>query len=140
MAVIDFGRTSFPDGAAWHLQISGNLESATMGSLLLLVNERNTTVTEAFERAGKPREVDRIVLSAVYADTARTMIEHALSDDEFVDDAEFSSDSLGATLATLFERLFPGRSISDMRLRRQQSPSLFASEIQEAVKIFEVSR
>ncbi|WP_198045483.1 hypothetical protein [Kitasatospora mediocidica] len=140
MAVIDFGRTSFPDGAAWHLQISGNLESATMGSLLLLVNERNTAVATAFESAGKPRDIDRIVLSAVYADTARTMIEHALSLDEFVDGADFPSESLGATLTALFDQLFPGRSISDMRLRRQQSPSLFASEVQEAVKIFEVSR
>jgi hypothetical protein len=139
MAVIDFGRTSFPDGAAWHLQISGNLESATMGSLLLLVNERSTTVTAAFENAGRPRDIDRIVLSAVYADTARTMIEHALANDEFVDEADFPVDSLGATLATLFTRLFPGRSISDLRLRRQQSPGLFASEVQEAVKIFEVS-
>jgi len=140
MAVIDFARTSFPDGAAWHLQISGNLESATMGSLLLLVNERNSVVTTAFQNAGKPRDVDRIVLSAVYADTARTMIEHALSLEEFTDDADFPDESLGETLTALFGKLFPGRTISDMRLRQQQSPSLFASEIQEAVKVFEVSR
>ncbi|MEU4582938.1 hypothetical protein AB0F92_12720 [Kitasatospora aureofaciens] len=140
MAVIDFARTSFPDRAAWHLQISGNLESATMGSLLLLVNERNTVVATAFENAGKPRDVDRIVLSAVYADTARIMIEYALSHEEFVESADFPDDSLGATLTVLFNQLFPGRSINDMRLRQQQSPSLFASEVQEAVKIFEVSK
>jgi len=139
MAVIDFARTSFPDNAAWHLQISGGLESATMGSLLLLVNERNTVTTTAFENAGKPRPVDRIVLSAVYADAARIMIEHALGNDDFAEDSDFPDGSLGATLLSLFDQLFPGQSIADIRLRQRQSPALFASDLQAAVKIFEVS-
>lgn len=139
MAVIDFARTSFPDGAAWHLQISGGMEHATMGALLLLVNEQNAITTAAFRNAAKPRPVDRIVLSAVYADVARTMIEHALGHDDFGEDADFPDGSLGATLLSLFEQLFPGQSITDVRLRRRQSPALFASDLQAAVRIFEVS-
>ncbi|MFG2782420.1 hypothetical protein ACGFY7_31825 [Streptomyces prunicolor] len=139
MAVIDFARTSFPDHAAWHLQISGSLESATMGSVLLLVNERNTVTTTAFENAGKPRPVDRVVLSAVYADAARIMIEHALSNDDFAEDSDFPEGSLGATMLSLFDQLFPGQTITDIRLRQRQSPALFASDLQAAVKIFEVS-
>ncbi|MDN3269194.1 hypothetical protein [Streptomyces sp. MA15] len=138
MAVIDFARTSFPDDAAWHLQISGGLDSATMGSLLLLVNERNSATANAFQKASKPGPVDRVVLSAVYADAARTMVEHALAQDDFTEDADFSEGSLGATLLNLVEQLFPGQSITDIRLRRQQSPALFASDLQAAVKIFKV--
>ncbi|MEV5936311.1 hypothetical protein AB0L56_27155 [Streptomyces sp. NPDC052079] len=138
MAVIDFARTSFPDDAAWHLQISGGLDSATMGSLLLLVNERNSTTASAFRKASKPGPVDRVVLSAVYADAARTMVEHALNQDDFTEDTDFSEGSLGATLLNLVEQLFPGQSITDIRLRRQQSPALFASDLQAAVKIFKV--
>ncbi|MFE4249085.1 hypothetical protein ACFRU3_06220 [Streptomyces sp. NPDC056910] len=137
MAVIDFSHTSFPNGAAWHIQISGELESAAMGSLLLLVNERNTVTAEAFQNAARPRAVDRVVLSAVYADVARTMIEYALSQEDFTDEADHPEDSLGATLLSLFHRLFPEQSITDVRLRRQHAPSLFASELQAAVKIFE---
>ncbi|WP_199818947.1 hypothetical protein [Streptomyces sp. NRRL B-1347] len=139
MAVIDFDRTSFPSNAAWHLQISGGLESATMGSLLLLVNERNTVTATAFENAGKPRPVDRVVLSAVYADAARIMIEHALGTEDFAEDSAFPDGSLGATLVTLFNQLFPGQMIADVRLRQRQSPALFASDLQAAVKLFEVS-
>ncbi|WP_307715324.1 hypothetical protein [Streptomyces sp. V4I23] len=139
MAVIDFSRTSFPDNAAWHLQISGGLESATMGALLLLVNERNTVTATAFQNAGKPRVVDHIVLSAVYADAARIMLEHALASDDFADGADFPDGSLGATLMSLFDQLFPEQSITDVRLRRERSPALFASDLQAAVKIFEVS-
>ncbi|MGW5608866.1 hypothetical protein ACWEWI_22705 [Streptomyces sp. NPDC003753] len=139
MAVIDFARTSFPDDAAWHLQISGGLEHATMGALLLLVNERSTVTATAFQNAARPRPIDRIVLSAVYSDAARVMIEHALSHDDFAEDADFPDDSLGATLLSLFDQLFPGQSITDIRLRQRQSPALFASDLQAAVKIFEVS-
>ncbi|MEU3657015.1 hypothetical protein AB0E67_30265 [Streptomyces sp. NPDC032161] len=138
MAVIDFARTSFPDCAAWHLQISGGLESAAMGALLLLVNEQNTVTAAAFENAGKPRPVDRVVLSAVYADAARIMVEHALGHEDFTEDSDYPEDSLGATLLSLLDRLFPDQSITDIRLRQRQSPSLFASDLQAAVKIFEV--
>lgn len=138
MAVIDFSRTSFPDDAAWHLHISGSLESATMGALLLLVNERNTVTATAFQNAARPRPVDRIVLSAVHADAARTMIEHALAHDDFAEEADFPEGSLGATLLALFDQLFPGQSITDLRLRHRHTPALFASDMQAAAKIFEV--
>jgi hypothetical protein len=138
MAVVDFARTSFPSYAAWHLQISGGLESATMGALLLLVNESNTVTATAFENAGKPRPIDRVVLSAVHADAARIMIEYALGHEGFSEESDFGQGSLGATLLSLFDRLFPDQSITDIRLRQRQSPSLFASDLQAAVKIFEV--
>lgn len=136
IAVIDFAKTSFPNGAAWHLQISGNLYTATMGSLLLLVNERNTAVVTAFQNAAKPRPIDRIVLSAVYTDVARVMLEYGLRDDDFVDEVVFPEDSMGATLMALFNRRFPGRSINDLRLLHRHSPSLFASEVQASVMTF----
>ncbi|MGN9785999.1 hypothetical protein ACTMTF_31545 [Nonomuraea sp. ZG12] len=136
MAVIDFAKTSFPDGAAWHLQIGGNLHGATMGSLLLLVNEKNTITATAFRNASKPRPIDRVVLSSVYADVARIMIEHSLRHDDFKEEAVFSDDSLGFTLLSLFHQLFPGSSINDVRLRADRSPSLFSSDLQAAVKIF----
>ncbi|MGW2839856.1 hypothetical protein ACWCWD_18910 [Streptomyces sp. NPDC001493] len=139
MAVIDFALTSFPENAAWHLQISGGMESATMGALLLLVNEQNTVTATAFENAARPRPVDRVVLSAVYADAARTLVEHALRHEDFDEKSDYPDDSLGATLLNLFDQLFPDQPIADLRLRKLQSPALFASDLQAAVKIFEVS-
>ena len=139
MAVIDFAKTSFPDRAAWHLQIGEKLDAATMGSLLLLINERNETAAAAFRNAANPRPVDKVVLSAIYGDAARIMIEHALRHGEFGDDASFEEDTLGSTLVRLCNTLFPGASINELRLRRNQSPSLFASELQASVGIWEVA-
>ncbi|MEU6120938.1 hypothetical protein [Streptomyces sp. NPDC047123] len=137
MTVIDFAQTSFRDGAAWHLQLGSDLNAAAMGSMLLLVNERAEEVSTAFAHAARPGPVDRVVLSMVYSDCARIMMEHALLKEEFVDEAGFSEDSLGATLVSLFHRLFPGRTIQDLRQLRHNSPSLFASELQAATRILQ---
>lgn len=137
IAIIDFSKTNYPDDAAWHLEIGSNLDGATMGSLLLLVNERKQVVSQALQRAGSPRVQDALVLSALYADVARTMVDHALRHDEFIDKANYLDESLGATLQEMLARLFPGRSIADIRLAAHASPNLFASQLQAAVKIFE---
>ena len=133
----DFTETAFPDHAGWYLQIGSELHAAAMGGILLLVNEKNTAVATAFRNAAKPRPIDRVVLSAVFADVAHTMMEHALVNEEFVDGATFEEDSLGATLMSLFRQWFGDASITDARLRLQRSPGLFASDMQDAVKIFE---
>ncbi|WP_399925696.1 hypothetical protein [Streptomyces kanamyceticus] len=135
MTVIDFTHTSFRDDAAWHLQLGSDLNGAAMGSMLLIVNEKAEEVSTAFAHAAKPGPVDRVVLSMVYSDCARIMMEHALSKEEFLDGADFAEDSLGATLVNLFHRLFTGRTIQDLRQLRQTSPSLFATELQAATRI-----
>ncbi|AZM57651.1 hypothetical protein DMA15_13495 [Streptomyces sp. WAC 01529] len=135
MTVIDFAHTSYRDDAAWHLQLGSDLNGAAMGSMLLIVNEKAEEVATAFAHAARPGPVDRVVLSMVYSDCARIMVEHALLKEEFVDDADFAEESLGATLVNLFHRLFPGRTVQDLRRLRQNSPSLFATELQAATRI-----
>ncbi|GAA0624473.1 hypothetical protein [Kribbella sandramycini] len=136
LAIVDFGRTSFPNDAGWHLQISPNLSAATMGAMLLLINERNQAAMSAFKNAAKPRAVDKAVLSTIYMDVARTMVEHALRSEEFSETADYEDETLGATLTALVDQLFPGISIGDLRLRMENAPAHFASEIQAAVKVF----
>lgn len=137
IAVVDFESTQLPTDSAWHVQLSEELNTATMGALLLLVNERKKPVVTAFQNAASPRPIDRVYLAAAYADIARTMIEHALADPDFSHDADYAEDSLGATLQSLLENLFPHMSVQHLRQRREQSPNLFATEVQAAVSIFE---
>ncbi|MGW6334223.1 hypothetical protein [Nocardia rhamnosiphila] len=137
IAIVDFSRTNYPDTAAWHLEIGSTLDSATMGSLLLLVNERYPVITEALQRAGKPTPQDRMALAMLHADVARTMVEHAIRHPEFDGDVDYLDETIGATLQELLVRLFPGRSLADIRLRAEQAPNVFASELQAAVRVFE---
>jgi hypothetical protein len=135
--VIDFGKTSFPNDAAWHVQISGNLYSATMGGMILLVNERNSAMVRAFQNAARPRTVDKAVLATVYCDVARTMAEHGLRSDEFTEGTPYPEGTLGATIISLLDRLFPGVSLVELKLRMEQSPAHFGSELRAAVRLFE---
>lgn len=137
IAVVDFASTQLPAESAWHVQLSGEMNTATMGALLLLINEQKKSVVTAFQNAASPRAIDKVYLSAAYADIARTMVEHALADPDFDLDTDYAEDSLGATLQSLLSGLFPGISVGHLRQRREQSPNLFATEIQAAVNIFE---
>jgi hypothetical protein len=137
IAIVDFSKTQFPHSAGWYTQISGDLGTATMGALLLLINERKRAVVEAFENAAKPRPIDQVLLSAVYADVARTMIEHALRETDFALEADYPEESMGANLQGLIGSLFPAMSLDHLCRRLEQTPSLFATELQDAVRIFE---
>lgn len=137
MAVIDFSKTAFPEDAGWYMQISGDLDSATMGALLLLINERKRGLVDALQNAGKPKPIHRTLLSAVYADVARTMVAHALREPEFSMEKRYHDESLGATLQGLVSTLFPERGIEDLRRRSDENPNLFSTELQHAVRIFE---
>jgi hypothetical protein len=139
MAVVDFSKTQYPEDAGWHVEIGGDLETATMGALLLLVNERKQVLVDAMRNAGKPRAVDRVVLSTVHADVARTLVEYALREPDFALDTDYGDESMGSTLQTLAARLFPGQSMNHLRRRQEQSPAAFATELQHAVRIFEES-
>ncbi|MCG8926144.1 hypothetical protein [Lentzea sp. CC55] len=137
IAVVDFASTQLPAESAWHVQLSGEMNTATMGALLLLVNERKKQVVTAFQNAASPRPIDKVYLSAAYADIARTMVEHALADPDFNEESDYAEDSLGATLQSLLANLFPYTSVQHLRQRRDQSPNLFATEVQAAVGVFE---
>ncbi|WP_227980734.1 hypothetical protein [Nocardia spumae] len=136
IAIVDFATTSYPENAAWYLEIGSNLEAATMGAILLLVNEKNAVMTEAVQRAKSPRVQDRLAMSALYGDLARSLVNHALRDSEFDDEIDYEDDTLGATLQELIGRLFPSRSIGDIRLLADSSPSRFDAELQAAVNLF----
>lgn len=136
MAIIDFENTIYPAEAAWHLELDA-LDSATMGSLLLLVNEKKTVVADALKNAAKPRQQDKILLAVLYADVARMMIEHALRNPDFSEDSVFPDETLGATIQSLFGRLFPERSVRDVRAQIERAPGWLSTEVQASLNLFE---
>ncbi|BCJ73686.1 hypothetical protein CS0771_32300 [Catellatospora sp. IY07-71] len=139
IAIVDFTRTTFPDNASWHLELGSQLESATMGTLLLYINERSKATVQAFQRAAAPKAVDKVILDAVYADVARLMVEAALHHPDFTDESKFDEDSLGETFQNLIHSLFPGRTVADLRQLREHSPHRLSTQVQAAVGVFQES-
>lgn len=136
MDLVDFRDEVFPERSGWHLKLGRDLDAAAMGSILLLINSRNKVLADAVARADSPRPVDRAVLSALYTDVTRAMIEHALAQPEFDDETAFPEESLGEILRNLCRRVFPGEPIGELRLRHSNSRNLLATDIQGGVGIF----
>lgn len=137
MDLVDFRNEVYPDRAGWHLKIGHELEAAAMGSILLLINSENKPLAQAVARGADPKPIDRIVLSAMYADVTRAMIEHALAQPDFDDETDYPDESLGQILRALCRRTFPGEPISELQLRYENSPTMFATDVQGGVHIFE---
>ncbi|MFE9963776.1 hypothetical protein ACWD7T_13035 [Streptomyces sp. 900116325] len=136
MAVVDFPTAGYPAEAPWHLEIGRNLEAATMGSLLLLVNSRTPFVLEALRKAGKATSAERMIQSALRQDVTRLMIEHALDHDEVDDESTFEPDTLGHTLLGVVRTHFPEVEVSSLRSVRRGDPALLSTRVQDAVGLF----
>ncbi len=132
IAQADFQDLPHPDKASWYLEIGEELDAAAMGSLLLLVNERRPVVLEALANASSPSPTNQAVLSVLRADILRTLIERALVDDDFDEEADYPAGSLGATLRHVIRGTFETEDFESLRREREQQPGFFTTRIQAA--------
>jgi hypothetical protein len=137
ISVVDFERAGFPTRAGWMLDVGTDLEAALLGSLRLYLNSHNDAVVTAFASAGAPKLEDERVLSAVYADVAKVMLEHALNQENILDGSPLRDvDSLGFALQQLVKRYFGEEDPTVIRTRRIEHPADFAAEVFSCVRVF----
>lgn len=135
LAVADFHDLPYPSNSAWYVELGEDLEAAALGSVLLLANERNEAVITALKSAAAPSEADRRVLSVIRAEVLRALVERALTDEDFSDQGDYPTGSLGALLAAVVRTTFPGSTVDALRRERQSVPALFTCRIQDATKL-----
>ncbi|MFD3939040.1 hypothetical protein ACFWSF_13225 [Streptomyces sp. NPDC058611] len=137
MAVVDFKAAGYPENAPWYLDINPNLEAATMGAVVLLVNSNTPVVLNALRKADKASYAERLIQSTLRQDVVRLMVEHAVSDDELEDDSAFEPDTLGHMLLGLIRTYLPGMSLASLRTMRRSDPALLSARVQHAVGLFQ---
>lgn len=137
ISVVNFDAAGFPTGAGWHLEIGSDLDLPLHASLRLYINRGQPTVVGAFSRAAAPNAEDVPVLRAVYADVARVMVEHALTQEGLRNGGEWESDSLGFALGRLLERYFPGADLGAILDQRIEHPSAFSTELFARLRVFD---
>jgi hypothetical protein len=135
LAVADFHDLPYPTKASWYLEVGEDLEAAALGSILLLANERREVVVNALAAAGSPADADRRVLSALRTDVQRTLVEQALTHEDFADDADYPTGSLGALLAAVLRTTFPALGLEALRRERKSEPARFTSRLQDATDL-----
>lgn len=132
LAIVDFEQVRYPSGAAWHLELSEDLDSQALGSILLLANKRRPVVTSALENAADPTEADRLVLSTMQSEVIRSLVERAVVDDEFDLTNDYAVGTVGALLASVLRATFPDRDLAALRRERTHEPILFTTRLQNA--------
>lgn len=136
MAVVDFKEAGYPGSAPWYLDIGPNLEAATMGAVVLLVNSATPVVLNALRKAEKASYAERLIHSALRQDVVRLMVERAVADDELTDDSRFEPDTLGRTLLGVLRTYLPGTTLTSLRMTHRSDPALLSAKIQHAVGLF----
>lgn len=135
LAIADFHDLPYPTKASWYLEVGDDLEAAALGSILLLANATREVVINALAVAGSPSDADRRVLSTLRTDVQRTLIERALTHEDFADDVDYPSGSLGALLGAVLRLTFPAFTLEALRRERLREPALFTSRIQDATNL-----
>lgn len=135
LAVADFHDLPYPAKAGWYLEIGEDLEAAALGSILLLANERREVVVNALAAAGSPTEADRRVLSTLRTDVLRTLVERSLANEDFTDEMDYPTGSLGALFAAVLRTTFPAFGVEALRRERLLEPALFAARVQDATDL-----
>jgi hypothetical protein len=132
LAIVDFEQVRYPSGAAWHLELSEDLDSQALGSILLLANKRRPIVTSALENAATPSDADRLVLSTVQSEVIRSLVERAVVNEDFDPDNDYATGTVGALLASVLRATFPDRDLDALRREREHDPILFTTRLQHA--------
>ena len=135
LAIADFHDLPYPTGAAWYLEVGDDLEAAALGSILLLANERREVVVNALASAGSPGDADRRVLSTLRTDVVRALVERALANEDFTEETEHPTGSLGALLTAVLRRTFPGVGVEALRREWRREPVLFTARLQDATDL-----
>jgi hypothetical protein len=137
ITVVDFLHERRDQSAPWAVHIDGPLEAPAMGAVQLLLNSRRTDVVSLIEGESSDPGLSKVVRSALYVAVGRAMVEHALADDELLDDAEYDDETLGGVLLGLVKSRFGGRTLSDLRNLREQEPGAFSALIDGRFGLFD---
>lgn len=138
IALVPFSQSSLPSNAGWFLELGADLHATALGAIQLLVNQDHRVVATAIGRAGSPTDADRVVLSALRSDVARTMLERALGDEAFEMTETFERDTLGSILQGLLRTHLSTYVVDDdlteIRRIRSNDPPRFAAVVQAATR------
>ncbi len=131
-AVADLGAGPFfTPNALWYVDVrAADLDSAALGSVRLVLNERHAAVARVL--AGDASAEALATLSVLRWDVARQLILAALENEEFIErGGMFEEETIGSMLAGVLALHWPGESPRALRQLRRTEPGRFNRELQD---------
>lgn len=113
-------------------------EAMFMGSVRLLLNERNKAVVEAARSANRDLS-QKMILSAINTDVARSLISGMLRNPEFISgDMRYEKGTVGQVVGDLIASTFPREDLNTVSMQLANEPETFAARLQARFRIFSV--
>jgi hypothetical protein len=136
--IVDFRKGSWANAeAGWRL--SWNifaLEQPFLGSVRLLINAAHPKIVHAV-CGDRPTSEAFAIRSAIYFDTAKTLILGALGSEEFIQcGGMYAEGSCGKVIFSMIEMLFPGDGLGGLAAAATQRPEHFSSDLQGRLRLF----
>lgn len=98
----------------WYLEVTDrDLEASATEALRLYINTAAESIRNMLDRPSA--ETSTVMMRFLRYDTARQLLNVALSHDEFDDRAKYGHGTLGDVLASLIRVYLPGRSVDQLR-------------------------
>ena len=138
MEIVDFQTTGWlPEDAPWYLDWEPDfLDHPFMGSVRLLINRSHVRMMKAVS-SNAPDNEDQAILSTLYYDTGRTLIEGVLNNQDFVDgDRDWPEGSAARVLADLLSVFFPGESYTTLKQRKSGDAEVFSATLRGHFRLF----
>ena len=133
---VPFSRLGIGAGgtAAWALSVeNADLEASASSSILLYLNTEHPRVAEML--SDQPTPETAVLLDFIEYDVTRQLVMRALDTEDLYDSYQPSAGSLGEALLNVIRRLFPGRSLVDLRHDRNISPGDLEAALQAVVNL-----
>jgi hypothetical protein len=125
-----------PKETAWSVSTTHDWLNAhpSVGVLVNVNRERDDIVRALLSEP--PGDRDVAIRSALFFDVGRQLVERALSDEDFVDDAGYAPQTCGLALTNRIRALFAGRSLEQVRALRLDDPEEFNRLLQAGHNLF----
>jgi len=124
-----------PDDAAWAVRTRADwLDSHPSVGVHVLINKKREDIVKAVH-SNPPSEKERMVRSAMLFDVGRQLVERALDDEGFDDDAVYAPNTCGLAMSGRVRSTF-GRDISEVRLMRNSEPEEYNAALQAGLRLF----
>lgn len=119
--------------AAWMVHISRSaLNQHVSAGVVVFLNADNA---ENLPLSGDTSPLQRTLMRLLQADVARQLLEHALEEEDFLAEANYEEETLGASVLRLLDRVFPDMSVPDVGEVYRTRRSYFQARLQHTLDV-----
>jgi len=119
---------------AWALEVrTGDLTASARSALSLFINTEHDIMQLLLTRPDDPRAAQ--TAEFIRYDVTRQLLARALAEDDLDENGPHEPGSVGEVLATVAQRVFPNRTLDELRAQTRIAPGELEAELQAVLRL-----